>query len=121
MVEPPDQTFLDGDGVVFGPWWNQTNSLIAHVMVGANPAFEKGIRDGDVLLKVDQKDVMQWLDNPGKNWLFACRAYGFQNVKASTNSPTGTKVELTLRRRDQVFQASVLQSEIAVIAPRKTK
>lgn len=122
MAEPPDQTFLDGcGGVVFGPWRNQTNSLIAHVMVGANPAFETGIRDGDVLLKVDQKDVMQWLDNPGKNWLFACRAYGFQNVKASTNSPTGTKVELTLRRRDQVFQASVLQSEIAVIAPRKTK
>jgi hypothetical protein len=53
--------------------------------------------------------------------LFAFRAYGFQNVKASTNSPTGTKVELTLRRRDQIFQASVLQSEIAVIAPRKTK
>jgi hypothetical protein len=119
-AEPPKQSSLDGRLAVFGPWRSQTNFFTAYVM-SASSAFQSGIRDGDILLKVDQQDVKQWLDNPGKGWSSGRELFGFQATYPSTNSPNGTVLELTLRRRDQVFQASVLQSEIAVIAPRKTK
>lgn len=121
MAGPTNLTLLHGRlGAVFGPWRNQTNCLTAYVM-SASPAFESGIRDGDILLKVDRQDVKQWLDNPGKGWSSDGEQYGIQETYPSTNSPNGTVLELTLRRRDQVFQASVLQSEIGVIAPRITK
>lgn len=123
MAGPTNLTLLHGRlSAVFGPWRNQTNGLAAYVL-SASPAFQAGIRNGDILLKVDRQDVKQWLDNPGKAWSCDREYFGFQLTYPSTNNPNGTVLELTLRRRDQVFQATVLQSEIAVtvIAPRKTK
>jgi hypothetical protein len=121
MAEPPNHTLFHGrPGAVFGPWRNQTNGLSAYVM-SASPAFEAGIRNGDILLKVDQRDLKPWLDNPGESWSLGRKRYGFQWIEPSTNSPNGAALELTLRRQDQVFQATVLQSQIAVIAPAKTK
>jgi hypothetical protein len=118
MAAPPKQTLLrDHPGAVFGPWRSQTNLFTAYVM-SESSAFQSGIRDGDALLKVDGQEVKQWLDNPGKGWSSG-HELGYQGTYPSTNNPTSTMLELTLRRRDQVFQATVLQSEISVIALRR--
>jgi hypothetical protein len=116
-----NQKSLHGhSGALFGPWRNQTNCFAAYV-ISASPAFESGIRDGDILLKVDGKEVKQWQDNPGKAWSSDLDEYGCQETYSSRNSPASTMLQLTLRRRDQVFQATVLQSQIAVLALRKIK
>ncbi|MGO8698953.1 MAG: hypothetical protein ACLQVY_14660 [Limisphaerales bacterium] len=109
-----------GPGALFGPWRNQTNGFAAYV-IDASPVFASGIRDGDILLKVDGQEVKQWLDNPGKAWSSDRDQYGCQETYSSRNSPASTMLDLTLRRGGQVFQATVLQSEIAVIAPGRTK
>ncbi len=116
-AKPPSRTSFSA---VFGPWRDQTNGFAAYV-INASPAFESGIRAGDILLKVDGQDVKQWLDNPGKGWSSDRDQSGFQQIYPSTNSPNGTMLELTLSRRDQVFRVTVLQSQIAVMALRKAK
>jgi hypothetical protein len=105
---------------VFGPWRDQTNFFTACVMKGS-PAFESGIRDGDILLEVDGQDVKQWLDNPGTRWSSDLDLSGIQQTYPSTNSPPGAVVELTLRRRDQVFQVTVLRRGIGVASLKKLK
>jgi len=116
-AEPPSQNSVS---TVFGPWRDQANFFTACV-INASPAFESGIRDGDILLKVDGRDVKQWLDNPGTRWSSHRDHLGMQLTNPSTNSPNGAVVELTLRRRDQVFQATVLQRGIGVVSLNKVK
>jgi hypothetical protein len=48
-------------GAVFVPQDMQSNDLVAHVVDGS-PAYEAGIRDGDILLKEDQRDMRNWRD-----------------------------------------------------------
>src|SRR5208283_2607688 len=45
-------------GAVFVPPEVHQNDLVAHV-VPHGPAYEAGIRDGDVLLKIDKLDVTE--------------------------------------------------------------
>ena len=116
-AEPPSQSSVSA---AFGPWRDQTNLFTACVINGS-PAYESGIRDGDILLKVDGQDVKQWLDNPGTRWSSDRDHSGIQRTHPSTNSPGGAVVELTLRRRDQVFQVTVLQRGIGVASLNKVK
>lgn len=116
-AEPPSQSSVSA---VFGPWRDQTNFFTACV-INASPAFESGIRDGDILLKVDGQDVKQWLDNPGTRWSSDRDHSGMQLTYPSTNGPNGAVLELTLRRRDQVFQVTVLQRGIGVASLNKVK
>jgi hypothetical protein len=116
-AEPPSRSPVTA---VFGPWRDQTNFFTACV-INSSPAFESGIRDGDILLKVDGQDVKQWLDNPGTHWSWDRDLSGMQLTNPSTNSPNGAVVELTLRRRDQVFQVKVLQRGIGFVSLNKVK
>jgi hypothetical protein len=116
-AEPPSRSSLSA---AFGEWRKQTNFFTACVLKGS-PAFESGIRDGDILLKVDGQDVKQWLDNPGKPWSSDRDHPGMQRIFASTNSPKAAVLDLTLKRRDQIFQATVLQTGIEVISLNKAK
>jgi hypothetical protein len=116
-AQPPTQNSVSA---AFGPWRDQTNFFTTCV-VNASPAFESGIRDGDILLKVDGQDVKQWLDNPGPRWSSDRDRSGMQLTNPSTNSPSGAVVELTLRRQDQVFQVTVLQRGIEVVSLNKVK
>jgi hypothetical protein len=87
-------------GAVFVPRENQNTDLVAHVVNGS-PAYEAGIRNGDVLLKIGELDVTKWRTDP--NVLPLSRFW---------NSPVGTKLELTLRRNETLFNASIILRNI---------
>ena len=50
-------------GAVFAPRDMEAADLIAHVMDGS-PAYEAGVRSGDVLQKVGDLDVTKWRTDP---------------------------------------------------------
>ena len=86
-------------GAVFVPRDLQSDDAIAHV-VENSPAFDAGIRNGDVLLKIGELDVTKWRTDP--NVLPLSRFW---------DSPAGTKLELTLKRSDTIFKvATVLRN-----------
>lgn len=115
-AEPPNRSSVNA---VFGPWRDETNFTAC--VINGSPAFESGIRDGDILLKVEGQDVKQWLDNPGTRWASDRDRSEWQQTYPSTNSPNGAMLELTLRRRDQVFQVTVLQRGIGVVSLMEAK
>jgi len=86
-------------GAVFVPRDDQSDDLVAHVL-DASPAYEGGIRNGDVLLSIGGRDVTSWRTDPGDpfEWAF--------------ESPAGTALELTVKRSDLTFKAIVLLREI---------
>lgn len=82
-------------GAVFVPAdVDKTDALIAVVLAGS-PASEAGIRDGDVLLRVDAVDVTKWRSDPaglpGRFWTL----------------PAGTSLPLELRRGTEAVQTRV--------------
>ena len=83
------------------------NDLVAHVVDGT-PAFDGGIRNDDVLLKIDELDATKWRTDP--------------NVTPLSRfwySPAGTKLELTLKRGDRVFKTTaVLRNILPPDAPK---
>jgi hypothetical protein len=85
-------------GAVFVPKDLQSDDLIAHVVDGS-PACEAGIRDGDVLLEIDGRDITKWRTGKKPNTPFR-------------EQPAGTKFELTLKRGDNVFKATVMLRNI---------
>ena len=85
-------------GAVFAPRNLQSDDLVAHVLDGS-PAYEAGIRNGDILLKVDGHDVTNWRTANGKNhdpWA----------------QPAGTKLKLTLKRGDKTFTTTAVLRNI---------
>ena len=82
-------------GAVFVPTFEHTNEGVARVVKGS-PAYEAGIHNGDVLLKVD--------DAPAKGWDWSW-LHRF-NMKA------GTKLKLTLKREGKEFQTTATLREI---------
>jgi hypothetical protein len=95
-------------GAVFVPRDSQNDDLVAHVVDGS-PAFEAGIRNDDVLLKIGKLDATKWRSDP--NVLPLSRFW---------NSPAGTKLELTLKRGDKVFKTTaVLRNILPPDAPKK--
>lgn len=82
-------------GAVFVPASLDSDPLVAHVIAGS-PAAKAGVRDGDILLKIDQLDVTPWRTTPGILPLrrFFCQA-------------PGTVLHLTLRRGERTFVADV--------------
>jgi hypothetical protein len=91
--------------VAFVPRDLQSDDLVAHVVAGS-PAYEAGIRDGDILLKVG-RDVANWCDPNSK-------------INAPfREQPAGTKFELTLKRGDKVFKTTaVLRNILPPDAPK---
>ena len=78
---------------------DQSDDLVTHVL-DASPAYEGGIRNGDVLLSIGGRDVTSWRTDPGDpfEWAF--------------ERPAGTALELTVKRGDLTFKAIVLLREI---------
>jgi S1-C subfamily serine protease len=86
-------------GAVFAPGEMQHDDLLAHVAAGS-PAEKAGIRNGDLLLKIDAVDVTKWRTDPavrpGKFW----------------QRPAGTTMNLTLKRGEKEFTARVTLRDI---------
>jgi hypothetical protein len=87
-------------GAVFVPHDLQSDDLIAHVIVGS-PAYEAGIRDGDILLKEGNQDVTNWRTDTN----------ALPDVQ-SREQPAGTKFELTLKRGDKIFTTMAILRNI---------
>jgi hypothetical protein len=87
-------------GAAFMPADAQSDTLIAQVMQGS-PAYEAGMRDGDVLLRIGKMDVSGWRRDP--------------SIKLNNpfrERPAGTKVELALRRGPETYLAKTTLRDI---------
>jgi hypothetical protein len=85
------------------------DNLIAHVVNGS-PAYEAGIRDGDVLLKEDDRDVTKWRTDTNPP----------PEIR-SVQQPAGTRLELTLKRGGKIFQTTaILRNIIPPDAPKSS-
>ncbi|MGD1000805.1 MAG: tetratricopeptide repeat protein [Candidatus Brocadiia bacterium] len=76
----------------------KSDELIAHVPI-SSPAWDAGIRDGDILLRVGDVDVTKWRTDP--------------RVRASQfwTRPAGTELTLTLLRGDKTYETKVVLAE----------
>jgi hypothetical protein len=96
-------------GAVFVPRNSQNDDLVAHVVPGS-PAYESGIRNDDVLLKIGELDATRWRADP--NVLPLSRFW---------NSLAGTRLELTLKRGNKVFKTiAVLRNILPPDAPKNS-
>ena|SRR5688572_2963428 len=82
-------------GAVFVPTATQTNQAVARVVEGG-PADEAGVRNGDILLQMDDVPVTSW----SAKWLDRLQ------------KPAGSKMKLTLKRDEESFQTTVTLREI---------
>jgi hypothetical protein len=86
----------------FAPNRATEDGLVAHVIQGG-PAYQAGIREGDLLLKVDVFNVTRWRSDPyflpGRFW----------------REPPGTKQTLTLKHGDKVYETTVTLEELPAV------
>jgi S1-C subfamily serine protease len=87
-------------GAVFVPNDAEEDAWIAHVAKGS-PAFEAGIRSGDVLLRSGDHDFSGWRATPVE-----------VSSSGGADPPPGTEVELTLRRGQHVYTTTVVLRDI---------
>jgi hypothetical protein len=80
---------------MFGPTEGNTNQAVA-VVVEGGPAYDAGVRNGDILLQVDGIDITGW----SPSWL------------NRFHLPAGTKVRLKLQRSGRVFSTTATLREI---------
>jgi hypothetical protein len=86
-------------GMVFLPGRDLKANPVARVAPGS-PAAEAGIRDGDVLLAVNQAAITDWAS--------------YLAVDRKLKRPSGIKIEYTLRRAKEVIHATVVPRDILV-------
>jgi S1-C subfamily serine protease len=101
---PPPVYLHNRLGAIFAATTLQTNQAVARVVIGS-PAYEAGVRDGDVLLQVDEIVVTGWSDS------WRSRFY----------MPAGTKLKLTLKRDGKIFNTTATLREILQPSPNKKK
>jgi hypothetical protein len=82
-------------GAIFLPTGTHTNQAVAWVIKGG-PAYEAGVRDGDILLQVDELKVR----SSNGSWL------------GRFSLPAGTKLNLTLERDGNTFKTAAILREI---------
>ena len=99
-TSPPPAYEHNHLGAVFTPVDMQANDLIGHVADGS-PAYEAGIRNGDLLLKIGALDTTKWRTDPAVMPL----------TQFWARSP-GTKLELTLQRGKETYKANVTLRQI---------
>ena len=87
-------------GAVFMPLEKNSTELVARV-VRASPAYEAGIRNGDVLLKVGDLDVTKWRTDPK-----------VLPLSRFWSMPSGMSLELLLKRGNEVYKTRPLLRHI---------
>jgi len=87
-------------GAVFAPTSMEGGDLVARVIDGT-PAYEAGIRNGDVLLKVGDLDATKWRTDPK-----------VLPLSRFWESPPGTRLEFTLKRGTTTFKKTAVLRQI---------
>ncbi len=88
-------------GAVFVPRDPLATERIAHVAEGS-PAAMAGLLDGDILLKIGDRDVANSLVSPAS----------FEETNRLLDGPEGSPLELTVRRGSEVLKVTVVLNEI---------
>jgi hypothetical protein len=99
-AEPAPPYAYNRLGAVFVPRDMQSEPLLAHVAPGS-PAHLAGIRDKDVLLKVEDLDVTKWRTDPR-----------VMPLSRFWERSAGTSLKLTLMREQREFQITVVLRDI---------
>ena len=94
-------------GAVFTPASLEGGDLIGRVAEGS-PAARAGIRNGDVLLKIDELDVTKWHSDPA-----------VLPLSRFWERPAGTKLLVTLRRGEETLKNEVILENILVPSGRR--
>jgi hypothetical protein len=102
---PPLPCAYNRLGAAFVPLDLKSDDLVAFV-ADSSPAYEAGVRNGDVLLAIDGHDMTKWRAN-GK------LSYPFRD------QPVGTRLNLTLKRGDRILTTTAVLRDI--LAPDPTK
>lgn len=89
-------------GAVFMPADSQSNDLVARVLDGS-PAYEAGLRNGDMLLRIGRLDVSHWRTDP--------KIHPYREFYRRP----GTRLDLILERNGETFKTTVVLRDI--IAP----
>jgi S1-C subfamily serine protease len=97
---PPPEFSHNRLGAVFTPANLQSDPLLATVASGS-PAYTAGIRDGDILLKIDNLDATKWRTDPQ-----------IMPLRRFLERPAGSSLQLTVRRGDREFEAVVVLRDI---------
>jgi hypothetical protein len=95
LATPAPEFMHNRLGAVFTPHDLNSDPMLATVLPGT-PAAVADIRTGDVLVKIDDLDVTKWRTTPG-----------ILPLSRFWQKPAGTKLNLTLKRGDKEFQATV--------------
>lgn len=88
-------------GAVFAPNDIQSSNYVAHVVKGG-PADLAGVREGDVLLKINEVDYTRRPSNPKDR----------PRLNTFLESPAGTKLRLFLRRGEREITIDVTTKDI---------
>jgi len=104
--KPPPYNRL---GAVFFPESVESSFLTALVLTNS-PAYGYGIRNGDILLKVDDFDMTKWKHDPR-----------YVKMKSWTTDPAGTKHNLQIRRKGKIIDCQVWTKEILPVSRNKKK
>ena len=103
---PPPPYSYNRLGAVFIPTATDSNDLVGQIVPGS-PAYRAGIRNGDILLKIDGRSVSGWTN-------------GWRESNSDAFSmPAGTRLDLTLRRRRKIFETAAVLQEILQPSHRK--
>ncbi len=105
---PPPSNPPHGPSAAFAPRDENSDDLVARV-ANASPAYAAGIRDGDVLLKIGERDVAKWRADPD----FPRLAF----PTSARQGATETKLKLTLQRGEATLSATADEEEIGIFAP----
>ncbi len=101
VTTPPEPYSHNRIGAVFTPVNVQRdNDLVADVL-NASPAYEAGIRTGDILQKIDNLDVTAWRSDPA-----------VMPLSRFFEQTPGTRIKLTLKRGEKSYQATVLLRDL---------
>jgi tetratricopeptide (TPR) repeat protein len=103
---PPPRYSYNRLGAVFIPIARHPNRLVARVAAGS-PAYEAGIRNGDIFLSVDEQGVSGWINGSGD---ISSDGYSL---------PAGTTVHLKLQRHRKSIETTVTFRDILPPSHRK--
>jgi hypothetical protein len=98
--EGPNQYEYNRLGAVFVPVAGKGDALVARV-AEHSPAARADVRDGDVLLSIDDLDVTKWRTDPR-----------VLPLSRFWEQPAGTSLRLGLQREGRTFEATVVLEDI---------
>lgn len=88
---------IEGIGVVITE--NEAGEIEVVNVLEGTPAFQMGLKSGDVFVKVNGEDAIGWT---------------FLELASKVRGPAGTTVDITMRRADELIEFTVVRARIEI-------